>query len=56
MAYAGPPRLSELDGFDREVLRSFSQRRNAIEAELERTGGSGRGERGGVSEDETRQG
>ena len=33
--------LSELDGFDREVLRSFSQRRNAIEAELERTGGSG---------------
>ena len=28
--------LSELEGFDREVLRSFSQRRNAIEAELER--------------------
>jgi len=33
--------LSELEGFDREVLRSFSQRRNAIEAELERTGRSG---------------
>jgi len=33
--------LSELDGFSREVLRSFSQRRNAIEAELERTGRSG---------------
>ena len=33
--------LSELDGFDRDVLRSFSQRRNAIEAELERTGRSG---------------
>src|ERR1035438_5543046 len=30
-----------LDGFDREVLRSFSQRRNAIEAELERPGRSG---------------
>jgi hypothetical protein len=33
--------LSELEGFDREVLRNFSQRRNAIEAELERTGRSG---------------
>jgi len=33
--------LSELEGFSREVLRSFSQRRNAIEAELERTGRSG---------------
>jgi conjugative relaxase-like TrwC/TraI family protein len=33
--------LSELEGFDREVLRSFSKRRNAIEAELERTGRSG---------------
>ena len=33
--------LSELEGFEREVLRSFSQRRNTIEAELERTGRSG---------------
>ena len=49
--------LSELEGFDREVLRSFSQRRNAIEAELERTGRSGpRASEAACREDETLQG
>ena len=34
--------LSELEGFEPETLRAFSQRRNAIEAELEASGYAGR--------------